>query len=124
MKSPPKNLDKPEQERFPREVSIIAEDSSSEESEAWGNAIGADRHRSIRICERSTDPTENAIGEGKDAIERNMYIGKHRSPQTVKIIGGPDKMNQIYRDIPIETTKEVLYEMGRADEMYYGPAIQ
>ena len=33
-------------------------------------------------------------------------------------------MNQIYRDIPRETTKEVLYEMGRAGEMYYGAVIQ
>ena len=36
MKAPPKNLDKPEQERLPREVSVITEDISSEESEEWG----------------------------------------------------------------------------------------
>ena len=33
-------------------------------------------------------------------------------------------MNQIYRGILRETTQEVLYEMGRANEMYYGTAIQ
>ena len=33
-------------------------------------------------------------------------------------------MNQIYRDILRETTQEVLYEMGTAEEMYYGTVIQ
>ena len=66
----------------------------------------------------------NAIDEGKDALERNRYVGKQRSAQTIKIICDPDKMNHIYRDIPRETTQGVLYEMGRAGEMYYGAAIQ
>ena len=32
-------------------------------------------------------------------------------------------MNQIYRDVLRETTQEVLYDMGRTDEMRYGAAI-
>ena len=33
-------------------------------------------------------------------------------------------MNQIYRDILSETTQDLLYEMKRNEEMYYGAAIQ
>ena len=40
-KAPPKNLDKPEQERLPREVPIIAEAIGSEESAAWGKMQSA-----------------------------------------------------------------------------------
>ena len=53
-----------------------------------------------------------------------MYVGRQTSSQTVKIIGDPDKMNQIYRDILSETTQDVLYKMKRNEEMYYGTAIQ
>ena len=66
---------------------------------------------------------KNSIGEGKDALERNRYIEKQRSSQTIMIIGDPRKMNQIYRDILRDATQELLYEMGREDEMYYGTAI-
>ena len=49
---------------------------------------------------------KNTIAEGKGALERNMYIEKQRSSQTIKIIGDPGKMNQIYRCILRETTQE------------------
>ena len=67
---------------------------------------------------------QNAIDEVKDALEGNMYIGKQRSSQTIKIIGDPGKMNQIYRDMLRETTQDVLSEMKRNGEMYHGAAIQ
>ena len=67
---------------------------------------------------------ENAVAEERDTLERNRYIEKIRSAQKVEIIGCPIKMGDIYRDLLSETTHEVLSDMGRRDEMYFGTAIQ
>ena len=79
-KAPPENLDKPEQETKPRQVSINTGDSRSEECEAWGEMqegpIGIDQYgyatgAQIRM--------ENAIAEGKDAIGRKGTLGNEEA---------------------------------------------
>ena len=94
------------------EVSIITEDISSEESETWeemqAEPTDIDKYE---YATWGANPNANAISEVQDALERNRYVEKQRSSKTIKIIGDTDKMNQIYRDIPRETTQEVLCEM-------------
>ena len=67
---------------------------------------------------------QNAIAVERDTLERNRYIKKQRSSQTVKIIGGPIELNKLYRDLLTETTQSVLSDVGRSEEMYYGIIIQ
>ena len=67
---------------------------------------------------------KNAISEEKDTLERDRYIPKQRSSQTIKIICDPSKMNLIYRDLVREPTQEALLDMGRQEELYYGTIIQ
>ena len=101
------------------EVSIITADRSSEESEAWGEM--QDGPICIDQYEYATGAQirmRNSIAEGKGSFERNRYIGKQRISQTLKIIGNPAKLNTIYRDILTESTKDVLYEMKRNEDMY------
>ena len=106
-KAPPRNLDQTGRERPPKEVKTV-EERSSDESEAWGKMqsapIDVDQYE---FATGAQIRMRNAIDEGKDALERNRYVGKQRSAQTIKIICDPDKMNHIYRDIPRETTQEV-----------------
>ena len=67
---------------------------------------------------------KNAIAEERDILERNRYIEKLRSAQTIKIIGDPGKLDTIYREMLIETTHETLADMGRFEDMYFGAIIQ
>ena len=68
--------------------------------------------------------TKNAISEERDTLGRNRYIEKQRSAQTIKIIGSPNKLNTIYREMLSETTHEVITDMERYEGMYFGSVIQ
>ena len=106
-------------------MTISEENSSSDESEECGKMqegpTDIDQYEYVTGAQIRM---QNAIAEERDALERNRYIAKRRSSQTIKIIGGPGEMNTIYRDLLSETTHEVLSDMGRYEEMYYGAVIQ
>ena len=54
---------------------------------------------------------KNSIAEGKDTLDRNRYIEKKRSSQTIKIICDPGKLKLVFNDLAREPTQEVLYDM-------------
>ena len=60
---------------------------------------------------------KNAISGEKGTLERNRYIGKHRSSKAIKIICDPANRNMIYRDQVREKTQEALYDMGGQEEV-------
>ena len=117
MKAPPTNLltPKPEEEaKESMEVTISEENSRSEESEECEKMqegpIDIEQYEYVTGAQIRA---KNAIAEERDVLGRNRYIEKQRISKTIKIIGGPGKMNTIYRDLLSETTQEVLYDMGR-----------
>ena len=67
---------------------------------------------------------KNSIAEGKDTLDRNRYIEKKRSSQTIKIICDPAILKKIFNDLAQESAKEVLFDMYRHEETYYGTIIQ
>ena len=51
---------------------------------------------------------QNALAEQRDILERDRYIEKVRSAQTIKIIADPDQLETQYRECTKETTYEAL----------------
>ena len=122
-KAPPKNLDQNEREKPPEAVQI--EESSSEESEACEKT--KEGPIDVQQKEYATGAQirmKNAIAEGKDTIERNRYIEKQRSSQTIKIICDPAILKKIFNDLAHESAKDVLFDMYRHEGTYYGTIIQ
>ena len=68
---------------------------------------------------------KNALAAERDILERNRYIEKIRSAQTIKIICDPEELNALYGQMfQNELTHRVLEEMGSDEDAYYGTIIQ
>ena len=103
-----------------REVTISAEESSSGESEdrekMQGGPIDIEQYDYVKGAQMRM---KNAIAEERGELEMNRYIEKQRSAQTIKIIGDPDKLNTIYREMLSGATHETLEDMERYEDMYF-----
>ena len=68
---------------------------------------------------------KNALAEQRDILERNRYVEKIRSAQTIKIICDPEELNRIYGELyDEEITHRTLEIMGSDEDAYYGTVIQ
>ena len=97
---------------------------AQEKAKKQKNANWSNRYREARIPNRSTDENENALAEERDVLERNRYIEKVRSAQTIKIIGDPDRLDRLYKKLFEEETYAALADLRRWEAMYFGTAIQ
>ena len=67
---------------------------------------------------------ENALAEQGDVLERERYVEKVRSAQTIKIICDPGTLDKMYKEQLAETTFIALEDLRRWEDMIYGTTIQ
>ena len=68
---------------------------------------------------------KNALAAERDVLERDRYVEKIRSAQTIKIICEPDDLNTLYRQLyKKELTVRALEEIGNDEDAYYGTITQ
>ena len=68
---------------------------------------------------------ENALSEQRDILERDRYVEKIRSAQTIKIICEPEELNRIYGELfDEEVTHRALEMMGSDEDTYLGTVTQ
>ena len=67
---------------------------------------------------------KNALEEQRDVLERERYIAKVRSAQTIKIICDPGTIGKMYKEQLGETTFVALADLRRWEDMIYGTIIE
>ena len=127
-KAPPSNLAVRPKEK---EVVVSAPEDDSNPNSSSGES---EEHEKMRggIIDLDTREMQtgaqmgmkNALAEERYILERNRYIEKVRSAQTIKIIVGPGQLEKQFKENIKETTYEALSELKKWDELYIGIIIR